>query len=145
MRISDWSSDVCSSDLSSSCGAAAIVGQSIGGGGGMGGDGSDTATGTITVSGPVSSSNGGTGGSGTGGAVNFTTANPNGTVTIATSNEGADGVILQSIGGGGGIAGAGSQYWAQTGDGGRDRQRVVEGKRGSVRVDLRGRRYLKKK
>ncbi len=84
--------------------AAAVVVQSIGGGGGIGIDGSDRATGVIAVG---QSRSGNKGASGAGGAAQVGYTNSNST-TIATSGQAADGAVLQSIGGGGGIAGAGS-------------------------------------
>ncbi|MGF6227305.1 uncharacterized protein YhjY with autotransporter beta-barrel domain [Inquilinus ginsengisoli] len=88
-------------------GAAAVVVQSIGGGGGIGIDGSDRATGEIAVG---QSRSGNKGASGDGGAAQVIDTNSNSS-TIATSGQAADGVILQSIGGGGGIAGAGSSVF----------------------------------
>src|SRR3546814_7213821 len=64
MRISDWSSDVCSSDLSGDF-SYGVIAQSIGGGGGNGGDTLD-----VGVGGAVSI--GGSGGpGGDGGTINF--------------------------------------------------------------------------
>ncbi|MFC7395585.1 hypothetical protein ACFQU1_00065 [Chelatococcus sp. GCM10030263] len=88
-------------------GAAGVIAQSIGGGGGIGADGSDSATGTLSVGG---TDNGFTGPGGFGGTVNLSYYNPDST-SIATTGQAADGVILQSIGGGGGIAGAGSSLF----------------------------------
>ncbi|TSD90203.1 autotransporter outer membrane beta-barrel domain-containing protein [Mycobacterium sp. KBS0706] len=94
--------------------ASGVVGQSIGGGGGLGGDGTDIATGTITVGGAVNGSddNENAGGVGNGNTVTFKSST-SGAAGISTSGDAADGVILQSIGGGGGIGGAGSSYWTQ--------------------------------
>jgi uncharacterized protein YhjY with autotransporter beta-barrel domain len=95
--------------------AAAVVVQSIGGGGGIGIDGSDSATGTIAVG---QSRSGNKGAGGAGGTAQVIDTNSNST-TIATSGQAADGVVLQSIGGGGGIAGAGSSVfdtsWSKSG------------------------------
>jgi uncharacterized protein YhjY with autotransporter beta-barrel domain len=106
-------------------GAAGVVGQSIGGGGGIAGDGSDSATGLISVGGSGSGNSidciqgtnycaktdGGGGGAGT---VDFEV--PNGdSASIITHGDGADGVVLQSIGGGGGLGGAGSSWWTSNG------------------------------
>ncbi|WP_124668506.1 autotransporter outer membrane beta-barrel domain-containing protein [Burkholderia sp. Bp8986] len=91
-------------------GAAGIAAQSIGGGGGIGADGSDSSTGLRSVGG-ASGGNGGVGGNG--GTVTVNNQNPNGT-TILTTGDVADGVALQSIGGGGGVAGAGSSLFAGT-------------------------------
>ncbi|WP_429225763.1 hypothetical protein [Inquilinus ginsengisoli] len=90
-------------------GAAGIVVQSIGGGGGVGTDGSDSATGDISVGG-TTDGKGGSGGNGGSAAVTLTNSS---TVTIATTNAVADGVVLQSIGGGGGIGGTGNERWGQ--------------------------------
>lgn len=85
-------------------GGIGILGQSIGGGGGTGGD----AAGASTVSGggfnfSASITHGGTGGGGgTGGDV---TARNDG--LVFTAGEAADGILVQSIGGGGGSGGAG--------------------------------------
>jgi hypothetical protein len=89
-------------------GAAGIVAQSVGGGGGIGADGSDSATGLASVGGAGGSSGGS---AGNGGQVVVEYGNPTGTTTITTSGAAADGVDAQSIGGGGGIAGAGSSLF----------------------------------
>jgi hypothetical protein len=95
--------------------AAAVVVQSIGGGGGIGVDGSDRATGVIAVG---QSRSGNKGAGGAGGTAQVIDTNSNST-TIATTGQAADGAVLQSIGGGGGIAGAGSSVfdtsWSQSG------------------------------
>ncbi|WP_415793518.1 beta strand repeat-containing protein, partial [Bordetella tumulicola] len=79
-------------------GAAGAVGQSIGGGGGIGVDGSDQATGLISVGAGTQTGKSGAGGYGA--SVMFTTSGSYPS-TIATTGGGADGVLLQSIGGGG--------------------------------------------
>jgi len=83
-------------------GAHGIIAQAIGGGGGFYSDGSSVSSGTINLGGgnpaDVSGSRGGTGG----------TVNLNGTGSVTTVGTSAYGVILQSIGGGGGVVGAGS-------------------------------------
>ncbi len=85
-------------------GAIGIVGQSIGGGGGTGGD----ASGASTANGggynfQANITHGGSGGSGgNGGDV---TAVNNG--LVVTTGESADGMMVQSIGGGGGSGGSG--------------------------------------
>ncbi|HEY9348719.1 MAG TPA: hypothetical protein VIQ53_25545, partial [Inquilinus sp.] len=96
-------------------GAAGVIAQSIGGGGGIGADGSDSATGTLSVGGAT----GGKGGAaGNGGTVALTYYNTDPASThIITTGDAADGVDLQSIGGGGGIAGAGSSLFVGTGVG----------------------------
>ncbi|MGF6227304.1 uncharacterized protein YhjY with autotransporter beta-barrel domain [Inquilinus ginsengisoli] len=87
--------------------ASAIIAQSVGAGGGIGADGSDSATGWITVG----ASTGGKGGvGGDGGSVLAQYDNTDGT-SIATAGDAADGIVLQSIGGGGGVAGAGSSLF----------------------------------
>jgi hypothetical protein len=79
-------------------GAHGIVLQSIGGGGGIGASGAPKAQGTITV--------GGSGGSGgDGGNITVNTAS---WANIATSGDSAYGLVLQSIGGGGGIGMSGN-------------------------------------
>ncbi len=102
----------------SSTGYAAfgVVGQSVGGGGGFAADGSDAANGTVlasdgvTVLGSTIALAGvytGTGsGNGNGGAVSLF-----GSGTISTLGEAAHAVVLQSVGGGGGITGAGSSLY----------------------------------
>ncbi|MFI0849459.1 hypothetical protein [Mesorhizobium sp. IMUNJ 23232] len=88
-------------------GAAGVIAQSIGGGGGIGADGSDSATGVLSVGGTT---DGSSGPAGDGGTVTVSHYNPDST-SIATTGDAADGVILQSIGGGGGMAGAGSSLF----------------------------------
>ncbi|WP_454917383.1 hypothetical protein [Xanthobacter sediminis] len=88
-------------------GASGIVAQSIGGGGGMAADGSDSATGLISVGGS-SGGTGGTGGAGGSVTLNYANATP---ATVTTAGDAADGIVLQSVGGGGGIAGAGSSLY----------------------------------
>ncbi|BCH32063.1 autotransporter [Mesorhizobium sp. L-8-10] len=87
--------------------AAAVVAQSIGGGGGMGADGSDSAAGLMSVGG---SDGGSGGGGGDGQLVTLNYGNAGGT-HITTTGDAADGIVLQSVGGGGGIAGAGSSLF----------------------------------
>ena len=82
--------------------ASGVTAQSIGGGGGFGADGSDFAWGLLSV-GANASGGGGVGGNG--GSVNLSATNTN---AIVTTGEAAMGVVLQSVGGGGGIAGMGS-------------------------------------
>ncbi|MAM09367.1 MAG: autotransporter [Rhizobiaceae bacterium] len=82
----------------SGAGAHALVAQSIGGGGGIGGD----ATGGLLSLLPVNTSASG-GATGNGGAVNLTL---NG--ALATTGADAFGILAQSIGGGGGFGGAGA-------------------------------------
>ncbi|MBS7542825.1 hypothetical protein [Ancylobacter oerskovii] len=88
--------------------ASGIVAQSIGGGGGMGADGSDSATGIVTL-GQDEGGNAGSGG--TGGPVQFEYGDAVNGSTVATAGVAADAIILQSIGGGGGIGGAGSSLF----------------------------------
>src|SRR5690606_10320405 len=75
-------------------GAMGIVLQSIGGGGGMVASGSPRATGQLSVGGR--GNHGGNGG--------HVTIQDHSWATISTRGENAHGLILQSIGGGGGIA-----------------------------------------
>ncbi|WP_436158520.1 hypothetical protein [Mesorhizobium sp. LjRoot246] len=90
-------------------GATGLIGQSIGGGGGIGADGSDAAAGTLSV-GLAFGGKGGQGGSG--GPVTLAYVDS----TIVTTGAAADGVELQSIAGGGGIAGAGSSLFFSSAD-----------------------------
>jgi len=90
-------------------GSHAMIAQSIGGGGGTGGD--STATSTLGArSGLVSSLNltiGGAGGkAGAGGAVIMTTSG--GSSVLHTYGQDASGMVAQSIGGGGGNGGVGN-------------------------------------
>ena len=79
----------------SGLGAHGIVAQSIGGGGGL------VVGGQIKVAqGAVAGSGGGVGGNGGGVSINLQTG-----AAIATQGDGAYGVLAQSIGGGGGLAG----------------------------------------
>jgi hypothetical protein len=88
-------------------GATAIVAQSIGGGGGMAGDGSDALGGELSVGLTTTRSGGATG---NGGVVNINADGATGSL-ITTGGTFADGINAQSIGGGGGIVGAGSSIW----------------------------------
>lgn len=90
-------------------GAAGIVGQAIGGGGGTGGDAAGSANaseGSFNLTATVT--HGGTGGGGGNG--DDTTGVNNG--LIITRGESADGMLIQSIGGGGGTGGAGDALGA---------------------------------
>ena len=78
-----------------------ILAQSIGGGGGVGADGSVNASTTISL-GVGTSGNGGSAGGGNNASV--TTALGG---TVATTGDDAAAIVAQSIGGGGGVAGAG--------------------------------------
>lgn len=85
-------------------GATGVFLHSIGGGGGWGADGSDGSWGELAVG----KSLGGSGGrGGNGGVVVLTTQGSN---VITTQGEAAFGTLLQSVGGSGGFAGAGSRY-----------------------------------
>ncbi|WP_460475495.1 beta strand repeat-containing protein, partial [Bordetella tumulicola] len=92
-------------------GATGIVAQSIGGGGGMGADGSDALGGNLSV-GMTKGRDGGAGGAG--GSVVINEYGNLGS-TIQTQGIFADGINAQSVGGGGGIAGAGSSVWGSYG------------------------------
>ncbi|CAB3897953.1 hypothetical protein LMG26686_04336 [Achromobacter mucicolens] len=85
--------------------ADAAVLQSIGGGGGAGG--ASTASSSISSS-NVSISVGGSGGSGGAGNSIVAFLNGNGTNSFNTAGYGAMGIVLQSIGGGGGMGATGS-------------------------------------
>ncbi|ARP81273.1 hypothetical protein CAL12_10750 [Bordetella genomosp. 8] len=91
--------------------ATGVVAQSIGGGGGMAADGSDASGGNLSV-GASQTGSGGSGGNA--GNVDFENSASNGS-TITTAGDFADGLNLQAIGGGGGIAGAGSSAWKAMG------------------------------
>lgn len=93
-------------------GATAIVAQSIGGGGGLGADGSDAAGGNLSAGVAVGSSGGS---AGAGSTVDFENQAYGGGATINTAGMFADGMNLQSIGGGGGIAGSGASIWGAQG------------------------------
>lgn len=81
--------------------AGGVIAQSIGGGGGMGGSATSWGLG-------FSSSVGGHGGQGgDGGTVTFTENTGN---YISTEGDNAPGIVLQSIGGGGGTGGAAKSY-----------------------------------
>ncbi|MDE2516362.1 MAG: autotransporter outer membrane beta-barrel domain-containing protein, partial [Rhodospirillales bacterium] len=86
--------------------AYGILGQSIGGGGGVASDGSVAAGGAINVGANFS------GGSGSGGAGGDVTLAANSVGAIATSGEAAHAIVLQSIGGGGGVGGQGTSVSA---------------------------------
>ncbi len=89
---------------SGSAGFAAygVLAQSIGGGGGLATDNSAASTGNITLGGNSSSLSSPASG-GNGGLVSVS-----GNANILTRGESAHAVVLQSIGGGGGLAGTGS-------------------------------------
>ena len=91
--------------LTTGYGAFGVVAQSIGGGGGIGVDGSNNSTGTFIVGSFESG--------GTAGDVTFN-ATSTGQAAITTIGYGAHGVVLQSIAGGGGIGGAGSSTFDPT-------------------------------
>ncbi|MGB6105252.1 MAG: autotransporter domain-containing protein, partial [Pusillimonas sp.] len=83
--------------------AYGVLLQSIGGGGGQGGDGSDKAAGTFTIGG----SDGGNGGtSGTGGTIQL--RDNDSWLTVHTKGSDSPALAAQSIGGGGGMGGAGN-------------------------------------
>ena len=88
-----------------------VVAQSVGGGGGQGADGTTNPGGALYLGGAFG---GGGGKAANGGAVtiNQTTS---GVSSITTYGNSAIGLFAQSIGGGGGIAGAGSSLVAGTG------------------------------
>ena len=99
------SGSIISTGLASSAGntgygAFGILAQSVGGGGGMGADGSAAATGRMSIGGGWP---GGGGSTGSGQVVTLT-----GSASITTVGDLAHGVVLQSIGGGGGVGGSGS-------------------------------------
>ncbi len=84
-------------------GAHAVVAQSIGGGGGIAGD---VAAGDLAIR-PIPSGAGSSGGGGDGNEVTLAV-----TGDISTSGEGAYGILMQSIGGGGGLSGDASGAFA---------------------------------
>ncbi len=84
--------------------AFGVLLQSIGGGGGLAGDGSDAANGgSPSTPGLIAVGNDGNNG-GSGDTVTI----ESGSLTVTTNGEAAHGIVLQSIGGGGGIGGAGN-------------------------------------
>jgi uncharacterized protein YhjY with autotransporter beta-barrel domain len=91
--------------------ATGVVAQSIGGGGGIGADGSDALGGRVSVGGGA----GGSGGSGGAGGTVIVQEDGNTGSKISTAGTFADGINAQSIGGGGGIAGAGASVWGEYG------------------------------
>jgi hypothetical protein len=85
--------------------ANGVLAQSIGGGGGAAASGSDNQSGSYAVGVSGSRSGGG------GGNADAVTLNSAGSPSsIQTMAEGAHAILLQSIGGGGGLAGSGSQF-----------------------------------
>lgn len=88
-------------------GAMGVVLQSIGGGGGMAASGAPLAQGKLSVGGR--GNNGGSGGE--------IVVTPTSWANITTQGDSAHGLVLQSIGGGGGIAMAGSTSTARNGGG----------------------------
>ncbi|WP_158969611.1 autotransporter outer membrane beta-barrel domain-containing protein [Chachezhania sediminis] len=120
--------------------AHGVLLQSIGGGGGQGGDGSEQSAGHITVGAAVG---GASGDGGNGGTVTFG-SDTQGVVAmpmIQTLGKDAYGLLAQSIGGGGGIGGAGT---AETDDGDLSLEVTVggsggaSGNGGAVAVDTAG-------
>ena len=92
-------------------GSTGILAQSIGGGGGDGADGTTQPSSLLFLGEGI---NGSGGGSGDGGPVTLRSP-ANGAIgapRVTTYGEEAYGVVLQSIGGGGGVAGAGSSIAA---------------------------------
>ncbi len=90
--------------LTSGSGAIGLIGQSVGGGGGAGGDASSTSTATggeVNVSANLTF--GGKAGTGNHGGIGAISNSG----FIITTGESADGMLVQSIGGGGGAGGAG--------------------------------------
>ncbi len=83
-----------------------IFAQSIGGGGGLGADGSGSAAGTDGNPGTISIGADGGGSGGAAGSGSSVTLSGGG--AVQTSGEAAHAVLLQSIGGGGGAAGQGA-------------------------------------
>ncbi len=81
-------------------GAFGVLAQSIGGGGGTGVDGSAQSNSNLALGAGAGRSGGAAGNAG---LVNFS-----GTATIVTAGTAAAGLVLQSIGGGGGLAARGS-------------------------------------
>ncbi|UPY36284.1 autotransporter outer membrane beta-barrel domain-containing protein [Sediminicoccus sp. KRV36] len=88
--------------------AFGVLAQSIGGGGGVGADGSVGSTGDHNIGG--SGRSGGPGLLGSGSSVTII-----GTANIVTRGDVAVGMLLQSIGGGGGVSGSGSSASAALG------------------------------
>jgi len=86
--------------LTAGYGAHAIIAQSIGGGGGIGAEGTVNNTTTIGIGAGI---NGSSGASGSGGTVTIS----NSSTLLATLGDDAFGILAQSIGGGGGVGSAG--------------------------------------
>ena len=91
--------------------AMGIILQSVGGGGGMAVDASALAGGKISVGDGESEESDGIV-TGNGGQINAS-----GSAKISTTGSGAHGLVAQSIGGGGGIGGAGSSVDVEDGNG----------------------------
>ncbi|WP_309383281.1 beta strand repeat-containing protein [Cerasicoccus frondis] len=79
-------------------GAYGLLAQSIGGGGGIATDGSSAATGSLSLGGQAGSVDG------DGGTITLISD----ALSVQTQGAAAHGVVLQSIGGGGGLAGTGA-------------------------------------
>src|SRR3546814_6399673 len=128
MRISDWSSDVCSSDLLGTEGqySHGVYVQSVGGGGGDGGSAStfsvDAVIGVQSINVQdeaavggrcITSSNGDdscAGGNGGDVSVHLGDGDGVGRTVVQTSGDYSNGVLAQSIGGGGGDGGSANAY-----------------------------------
>ncbi|RVU19109.1 autotransporter outer membrane beta-barrel domain-containing protein [Methylobacterium oryzihabitans] len=138
-------------------GSHGAVAQSIGGGGGQGGD-SSAMSGTIgstseygaeggtATSVTLAVALGGTGGKGgSGGAVTISAGGLGTPSMVATTGDGAYGLLAQSVGGGGGNAGIGSATFDYTGNANNHTLTVGLGAKGgaggpggTVSVDLAG-------
>ncbi|MHC2020290.1 hypothetical protein [Methylobacterium sp. CM6247] len=83
--------------------AIGILMQSVGGGGGVGYDGSEAPSGSVELGMTVATPGGG---GGDGGTVSLTGNSAN--LALTTQGDNAHGIVLQSVGGGGGLSATGS-------------------------------------
>ncbi|GGC82011.1 autotransporter [Chelatococcus reniformis] len=89
-----------------------LFGQSVGGGGGFGADGSVNPNGLLFLGAGLAGSGGG---AGSGGAVTLRQSSGGSAIAVRTAGDAAHAIVLQSVGGGGGVAGAGSSLVGNTG------------------------------
>lgn len=96
--LSPGMASINTGNSTSGYGAYGLLAQSIGGGGGIATDASSAATGSLALGGQSDDVNG------DGGTVSMSV----GSTSVTTQGTAAHGVVLQSIGGGGGVAGTGA-------------------------------------
>jgi hypothetical protein len=142
LGITGTAGTISTGTASTGYGAIGLIAQSIGGGGGLYTDGSSAATGTLDVGGVGGSSSKGTGGTvELKNSTNGTSGSPSmAATTIQTQGDLAYGVVLQSIGAGGGIGATGSSQTYQGTPVGSAPQLTVggagtDGNGGGVQVD----------